>query len=201
MRRLLFGALVALAVVGLAGSPAAAHPFGPPSTAKVTVRGTSLTLVWHAAEDDWVALGQSLGAFDDPSTDLTGEQKLQRSSAVHQYLLERMTVRQSGRTCPGQLGELTDLLAAGATIVYECPVEVDLVRIKLAALMDLNEAYRTVLVGDSEALFTVTSPEQELRLHGSSVPGAVLPLAVGTALVLVAGVVVAIVLRRRRRSA
>jgi len=201
VRRLVFGALVALAVVGLAGSPAAAHPFGPPSTAKVTARGTSLTLVWHAAEDDWVALGQSVGAFDDPSTDLTGEQKLQRSSAVHRYLLDRMTVRQAGRPCPGRLGELTDLLAAGATIVFECPGKVDLVDIKLAALMDLNEAYRTVLVGDSEALFTVKTPERQLRLHGSSAPGAVLPLAIGTAVVLLAGAVVAVVLRRRRRAA
>jgi hypothetical protein len=200
VRRLVFGALVALAVIGLAGSPAAAHPFGPPSTAKVTARGESLTLVWHAAEDDWVALGQSLGAFDDPSTELTGEQKLQRSPAVHRYLLERMTVRQAGQPCPGRLGELTDLLAAGATIVYDCPAKVDQVLIKLAALMDLNEAYRTVLTGDSEALFTVTTPEQQLRFTGSSgVPGAVVPLAVGTGVVLLLGL--AYVGWRRRRSA
>ncbi|GAA1840754.1 hypothetical protein [Asanoa iriomotensis] len=200
MRRLVLGALVALALFGSA-APAAAHPFGPPSTAKVTVRGTSLTLVWHAAEDDWVALGQSLGAFDDPSTELTGEEKLQRSPAVHRYLLERMTVSQAGRPCPGELGELNDLLGTGATIEFECPAKIDEVKIKLAALMDLNDAYRTVLVGDSEALFTVTTPEQQVRLHGSAVPGAVLPLAIGTFAVVVLGVVAAVVLRRRRRSA
>ncbi|MDG4822982.1 hypothetical protein O7635_14100 [Asanoa sp. WMMD1127] len=199
MRRLVFGALGALALVGLLGSPAAAHPFGPPSTARVTVHGSSLTLVWHAAEDDWVALGQSVGAFDDPATDVTGEQKLQRSAAVHAYLLERMTVRQAGQPCPGELGELTDLLTEGATIEYACPARVDEVRIRLAALMDLDEAYRTVLVGDSEALFTVTTPEQQLRFTGSAGRGAVLWMAVGTGVVVLVGV--AFVLWRRRRSA
>ncbi|GIF72814.1 hypothetical protein [Asanoa siamensis] len=201
MRRLALGALVALAVVGLAGTPAAAHPFGPPSTAKVTARGSSLTLVWHAAEDDWVALGQSVGAFDDPATDVTGEQKLQRSPAVRDYLLARMTVRQAGVACPGTVGELKDLLSTGATLTYECPATVASVRIKLAALMDLNEAYRTVLVGDSEAMFTVASPEQDLVLHGSSRPAAVVPMAIGTAVVVLLAAVLWFFLRRRRRSA
>jgi hypothetical protein len=200
VRRFVLGALVALAAVGLAGAPAAAHPFGPPSTARVQVHGTSLTLVWHAAEDDWVALGQSVGAFDDPATDVTGEQKLQRSPAVRDYLLNRMTVRQADQTCRAELGELTDLLASGATIVYDCPARIDEVKIRLAALMDLNEAYRTVLVGDSEALFTATSPEQQVRFTGSSGLSTVLPLALGTVAVLLLGAVV-LVLRRRRRSA
>ncbi|GIF64571.1 hypothetical protein Ais01nite_26060 [Asanoa ishikariensis] len=200
MRRVLLGALVVLAVVGMAGTPATAHPFGPPSTANVTVHGSSLKLVWHAAEDDWVALGQSVGAFDDPATDVTGEQKLQRSPAVRTYLLDRMTVRQAGQGCPGSLHELTDVLATGATITYECPADVDEVKIRLAALMDLNEAYRTVLVGDSEALFTATSPEQQLRLSGSSSGlSTVLPLAIGTAVVVVLGLAALVVLRRRRR--
>ena len=66
-----------------------------------------------------MALGQSLGAFEDPASGavdrtLTGEQKLQRSPAVRDYLLERITVSQAGPALPGpSLGTLEQ--SAGVT--------------------------------------------------------------------------------------
>ena len=200
MRRLILGGLAALAIVAGTATPAAAHPFGPPSTAQATVRGTELTLVWHAAEDDWVALGQSLGAFDDPATDVTGEQKLQRSPAVREYLLKTTSVRQAGQPCEASLAELADLLAEGARFTFDCPAPVAEVDLRLSALMDLNEAYRTVLVGAGEAVFTAAQPAQQVRLTGSSGrPAALIPLAVGTGAALVVGAGVLLFLRARRR--
>ena len=200
MRRLLLGGLAALAIVAGTGTPAAAHPFGPPSTAQATVRGTELTLVWHAAEDDWVALGQSLGAFDEPATDVTGEQKLRRSPAVRDYLLKATTVRQAGQACSATLAELADLIADGARFTFDCPAPVAEVELRLAALMDLNEAYRTVLVGAGEAVFTAASPAQQVHLTASSGrPAALVPLAAGTGAVLMAGLGALLALRARRR--
>ncbi|WP_116949027.1 hypothetical protein [Jiangella endophytica] len=51
-----------------------AHPFGPPLVATLSTDGEQVTLQWVAAEDDWVSLGEHVGAFDVPDTDtLTGE--------------------------------------------------------------------------------------------------------------------------------
>jgi hypothetical protein len=189
------------------GTPAAAaaHPFGPPSTARVAVDGTTVTVAWHAAEDDWVALGQSLGAFADPTAALTGEQKLERSRAVRTYLLERITVRQDGTSCPGRLDTLSELLSRGARLTFDCPAPVVAVDIRVSALTDINTAYRTVLAADTpatpdQALFTAAQDTQRVRFTGAGgLPGAVVATAVGTG-VAAAGVLLWALLRRRRRT-
>ena len=206
----LLGAAAALAAVAVTATPAAAHPFGPPSTARTAAHGSELTLTWLAAEDDWVALGQSLGAFADPSTEITGEEKLRRSPAVRDYLLERMSVRQGGQPCHGRLAELANLLRDGARLTFECPATVGEVEIRLSALTDLNEAYRTVLVAETPAdpgqvLFTSAQPSHRVRFTASGTTGggaaAVAPLAIGTGAVVAGGAGLAFVLRRRRRVA
>ncbi|GAA5069359.1 hypothetical protein HNP84_008943 [Thermocatellispora tengchongensis] len=197
--------------LALALAPAAAaHPFGPPSTARIGAEGSRVTISWLAAEDDWVALGQSLGAFEDPSsgavsTQLTGEQKLARSPAVREYLLSRVAVTQAGRPCAAELAPLERLLAEGARFGFECPEPVTEVEVRIDALTDLNEAYRTVLTAETpatpdKAMLTAAADTQRVRFHPS--PGGGVPLAapiaaLAGALAALAGVV----LYRRRRPA
>lgn len=195
--------LVLTAVFLLAcATPAAAHPFGPPSTARIDADGTTVTLSWLAAEDDWVALGNSVGAFD-ASTTATGEEKLRRSPAVRGYLLDHVTVSQAGRVCPGELAPLADLVATGARFTFSCARPVSEVDVTLSALTDLNEAYRTVLTAETatpdRVLFTAATDTTRLRFSGggSGVTGAVAGLAIGT---LAAAVGVVVLMRRRRRS-
>lgn len=196
-------AAVAVPVALLAfAAPAAAHPFGPPSTARISAEGATVSLSWLAAEDDWVALGQSLGAFDDPTETLTGEQKLQRSPAVRDYLLERITVRQDGRPCDARLETLAALLTRGARLTFDCPAPVVEVEVTLDALTDLNEAYRTVLTVDqAPVLFTAERNTQQVRLAGggTGVGGTVVAVAAGTGAAVLLGVGV-LVMRRKARS-
>ena len=195
--------LVLTAVLVLVcAAPAAAHPFGPPSTARIDADGATVTLSWLAAEDDWVALGNSLGAFDS-SAAATGEEKLRRSPAVRDYLLDNITVSQAGRVCPGELAPLVDLAGSGARFTFSCAQPVSEVDVRLSALTDLNEAYRTVLTADTASpdrvLFTATRDTTRLRFSGggAGVTASVVGLAIGT-VVAAAGVLV--VARRRRRS-
>lgn len=201
IRRIVAAVAVPVALLALA-APAAAHPFGPPSTARISADDATVSLSWLAAEDDWVALGQSLGAFDDPTETLTGEQKLQRSPAVRDYLLERITVRQDGRPCDAGLATLAELLTKGARLTFDCPAPVVDVEVTLDVLTDLNEAYRTVLtVEEAPVLFTAERNTQQVRLAGggTGVGGTVVAVAVGTGAAALLGVGV-LVMRRRSRS-
>lgn len=201
-------ALAGIATLAVPAAPAAAHPFGPPSTARISADGTRVTITWWAAEDDWVALGQSLGAFEDPAAgpvaaDLTGEEKLARSVAVRDYLTGRIAVRQDGVACPATLLPLADLIRRGARLEFACPAPVTEIEVELAALTDLHTAYRTVLTADgpmtpAQALFTAAEPSHRVTLAGDGGgPSAVTGMAVGTATVLAAGLAVRAVRRRR----
>ncbi|GAA3740342.1 hypothetical protein GCM10022225_24420 [Plantactinospora mayteni] len=206
--------LAVLAGLAAPAPPAAAHPFGPPSTARISVHGSRVDLAWLAAEDDWVALGQSLGAFEDPglgtvATDLTGEQKLQRSPRVHDYLLDRITVRQDGTPCPGRLDTLDRLLSEGARLTFDCPADVVELDVTVGALTDLNQAYRTMLTSQTPAapdrtLFTAAEQTHRVRFTpgaGGLPPSTVRTLA-GVAAALLVGVAALVTVRRRRaRSA
>ncbi|MEU3164469.1 hypothetical protein [Streptosporangium sp. NPDC006930] len=209
--RTLAGALLVGALVGWA-APASAHPFGPPSTARIGADGSQVTISWLPAEDDWVALGQSLGAFEDPSTgtvstELTGEQKLGRSTALRDYLLEKITVAQAGRPCQSRLEELRALLVDGARFVFDCRSPVTEVEVTVAALTDLNTAYRTMLIADTPAtpeqtLFTEAVSTQRLSFSGTAEGGTswqTTGVAVGAA-VLLAGSGAFTMLRTRRRT-
>lgn len=202
---------VALAALVVPANPAAAHPFGPPSTARISVDGSRATITWLAAEDDWVALGQSLGAFEDPTlgpvaTNLTGEQKLQRSQRVRDYLLDHIAVRQGAARCPGRLATLDRLLDQGARLSFDCPDRVVDLEVTLAPLTDLNEAYRTMLTSQTPAtpgrtLFTATEPTHRLRFtaDGDGAFGRTAALA-GAGVALVGVVAALLVVRLRRRA-
>ncbi|MDG4787496.1 hypothetical protein O7626_16405 [Micromonospora sp. WMMD1102] len=202
--------LAALAVLAVPAPPAAAHPFGPPSTARISVHGSRVDLAWLAAEDDWVALGQSLGAFEDPApgavaTDLTGEQKLQRSPRVHDYLLERISVRQDGARCPGRLDTLDRLLDEGARLRFDCPAEVVDLDVTVGALTDLNEAYRTMLTSRTpaapeRALFTAAEQTHRVRFTPGSggLPRGTVGALAGVGAALLVGVAALVTVRLRR---
>ncbi|MEO3808561.1 hypothetical protein ABGB17_06135 [Sphaerisporangium sp. B11E5] len=204
-------AVVALAVLAIA-APAAAHPFGPPSTARISADGPEVTLTWLAAEDDWVALGQSLGAFEPPgagevSTTLTGEQKLQRSPAVRAYLLRHLEVTQQGHPCPATLHPLESLTTQGARLTYTCPHPVTTLTVTVGALTDLNENYRTMLTATtpatpSQTLFTATTPTQTLHFSPETAPSPVTTTALTTATTATAllGTLALLHLRHRRKT-
>ncbi|MFB6393167.1 hypothetical protein [Polymorphospora lycopeni] len=211
--RTLAGALLA-AAAGLVGAlslapaaPASAHPFGPPSTADVRVDGSRIELVWKAAEDDWVALGQSLGAFEDPTTGpvdvtLTGEQKLERSEAVRGYLLANLTVSQTGNACEGSLDTLDRLLERGARFTFDCPAPVTEVDVTLRTLTDLNPAYRTMLTAKAaptQTLFTAEATTHQIRFDpsGGGMTTAVTTVAAGTGVAAI-GIITFFLVRRRR---
>ncbi|MFD7895182.1 hypothetical protein [Streptomyces sp. NPDC059743] len=203
--------LAALAAPAPAAVAAVTHPFGPPSTARISADGSRVSIAWRASADDWVALGQSLGAFEDPasgavSTELTGEQKLQRSPAVHTYLLRHVTVAQNGRACEGHVSALERLLDEGARLTFDCPADLVEADVTVSLLTDLNESYRTVLMADGpatprQALFTAADRTQHLRFSatGGGVPGSVAAVAGGTAAAVLA-VVGVLFFRRNRRS-
>ncbi|MGJ6962068.1 hypothetical protein ACSDR0_09150 [Streptosporangium sp. G11] len=206
--RVLAGVLLVCALGGWA-TPAAAHPFGPPSTARIGADGSRVTISWFAAEDDWVALGQSIGAFEDPatgtvSTELTGEQKLERSPALRDYLLDRVTVAQGGRRCESRLEELRALVTDGARFVFDCRSPVTQVDVTVATLIDLNKAYRTMLVAETPATpgqTLLTEAESTRRLTFSGAGGSGMPpgtAVVVWAAVLLAGAGVLAMLWRRR---
>ncbi|WP_043618946.1 hypothetical protein [Nonomuraea candida] len=203
---LLIAVAVPVAVALVPAGAAAAHPFGPPSTARIGAEGNRVTLAWLPAEDDWVALGRSVGAFEDPATgtdtSLTGEQKLARSAAVRDYLLARIGVTQHGRPCAPELAPLERLLADGARFSFACPETVRDVDVRIGALADLHEAYRTMLTAETpaepaKALLTSAADTRRLRFDPSAAGG--VPLAApAVALVAVAGVLAAFLVRRRR---
>jgi hypothetical protein len=198
-------ALVAPLLEPAVASAARAHPFGPPSTARVSVDGSRLAVSWQAAEDDWVALGRHVGAFDGASPDVTGADLLRRSPAVRDYLLDRIAVNQGGRRCTGDLAALEDVLARGARLTFECPAPVAEVDLTVTALTDVDGAYRTVLRADTpatpdQALFTATAPTQHITFTasgGSGVRRSVVTVAIGAAAVLALGLVTWVFRRRR----
>jgi hypothetical protein len=167
-----------------------------------------VTLVWLPAEDDWVALGRSVGAFGDPSagtdTTLTGEQKLARSAAVRDYLLARVGVTQAGRPCAAELKPLERLLAEGARFSFACADPVAEVDVRIDALTDLHEAYRTVLTAETpatpaQAMLTAATGPQRLRFDPSATGGVSLAVP-AIALVAALGALAAFLVRGRRHA-
>ncbi|MFJ5841298.1 hypothetical protein ACIQGO_31885 [Streptomyces shenzhenensis] len=179
------------AFVGPAPS-AAAHPFGPPSTAEVSVQGSRVLLAWNTDKLDWVTLGQSLGAFDGQgrgsSPGASFEQRLRQSPAVRAYLLEHISVGQAGRPCRGTVvGAMKDFVGRGARLAFVCPAPVAEVDVTISALTDLHPAYRTMLTSKGPAepqqtLFTSARPTTHIRFtaSGGSVRRTVVAFSVGT---------------------
>ncbi|TKK87829.1 hypothetical protein FDA94_16820 [Herbidospora galbida] len=199
---LLFAAV--LPVLAALAGPASAHPFGAPPTARISATGTQVAIHYSASPDDWFALGTAKGAFKDPAPQLTGEEKLERSPVVRDYLLKTITVAQDGRPCPGRLASLVGVTDHGAQFDYDCGRPVDDLDVTLSALTDLDRNYRTVLVfappvEREQMLFTSTTPTQHLDFSASGVSAGVVGVALWLAFVVVAGVGGLVVLRTRRR--
>jgi hypothetical protein len=128
---------------------------------------------------------------------------------VHDYLLDRITVRQDGAPCPGRLATLDRLLRQGAQLSYRCPADVRELDVTVGALTDLNEAYRTMLTSATPAspdrsLFTAAESTHRVRFApgaGGLPDSTVRTLAgVGIGLLVAAAVLLGVRLRRRVRS-
>lgn len=174
-----------------------AHPFGPPLTATLSADGNQVTMQWVAAEDDWVSLGEHVGAFDVADADsLTGAQLLADSPAVSEYLLEHLAVAQEGTSCPGSI-EAIDPLGEGVRLVFECAAPASEVELTVAALTDINESYRTVVSNEGEtgSLFTAVTPTQPWDLDGSG--SSTLPLLIAAGALLAVAAVAGVLWWRR----
>ncbi|WP_445527383.1 hypothetical protein [Streptomyces cyslabdanicus] len=205
-------ALAVLAVFAGPAPSAAAHPFGPPSTARVSVQGSRLLLAWNTDKLDWVTLGQSLGVFDAQggggSPALSFEQRLRESPAVRAYLLKHIAVGQDGRPCRATVvGAMKDFPAQGAQLAFACPDPVVEVDVTISALTDLHPAYRTMLTSQGPAqsgqtLFTSAQPTAHVRFtaSGGSVRRTVAVFSAGT---LAAALAIGgwVLHRSRRRTA
>lgn len=204
-RYLLSAALVLAGVVGPGAFPAAAHPFGPPLTAEVSVDGSTVEVRWSGAEDDWMALGDVTGAFaatSDPAR--TGAEILTDSPQVRNYLLDNVSVHQESRSCAGEWVGIDDLLEDGAHLRFRCHQPPETVELTLTPLTDVNQAYRTVVrAGGQQILFTAAEPRHALDLSGTSGGGSqsrVLLLSSAGAVVLAGGLVWGASARRERTA-
>ena len=199
-------ALACLLLLGAgvgATAPASAHPFGPPLEARLAIDGGTVSLSWTGAEDDWVALGERTGAFDEPAAGRTGEELLAGSEPVLDYLAQRISVSHPTGTCEQSRLPVRDLLGEGARFAFACPPGLTRLDVELAVLTDLNEAYRTVLTtpGGQQLLFSVDSPVQEVDLGAATSPSpAGLVPVLGGSLALVAVTVAGVLLAHRRRQ-
>ncbi|SED58091.1 hypothetical protein [Jiangella alba] len=177
-----------------------AHPFGPPLVATLSADGDQVTLQWVAAEDDWVSLGEHVGAFDVPGADaLTGAELLARSPGVTDYLLEHLTVAQDGAACAGRV-DAVDPLGEGARLVFDCAAPVADVELTVSALTDLNESYRTVVStegSDAQTLFTADEPTRPWDFAAGDGTSSALPLLVAAGLLLLVGAVAGVFWWRR----
>jgi hypothetical protein len=203
-----------LTVQGLV--PAAAHPFGPPPVAEVTVDGDEVTVRWSAADDDLFALGRVSGAMDSaqvfvyedgaPVADPNGGSSTPwlATTAVANYLGSHIAVRHAGGSCSLK-GAATDVIKTqGVQLRYSCGSEVDVVQVRITALTELDQAYRTVSMtpGGQRALHTSDNPTRTLDLRPSVDPvvgtAALAPNAVLAVLLLSGAIGVAVFCRRPR---
>jgi len=202
-----------LTVQGLV--PAAAHPFGPPPVAEVTVDGDEVTVRWSAADDDLFALGRISGAMDGrqvfvyedgvPVADQNGESSTpwMDTKAVADYLGSHIAIRHGGSSCALQGVDTDAIETRGAKLRYSCGSDVDVVQVRITALTDLDPTYRTMSTtpGGQRALHTSDEPTRMLDLGRSTEPtgGTTTLLAGGgAASLLVAGASIALLRRRRR---
>lgn len=207
--------IVVLGLLLVDGTPASAHPFGPPPVARLQASGRELTISWSAAEDDYTTLGGALGVLDAQQTFVydadgqtvagpppTGEQltRLAGSAQLREYLTEHVSVRQDGEDCA--LGvEASRLATEGVQFVAACPRPVADLEVRVTLLQDLHPAYRTVGLVDgagTRTLFTESDPVRSLAFADAATSNAGWRTASAALVALVGAFVVGVVLRRRR---
>jgi hypothetical protein len=201
---LLAALLVAwLVAVGslLTATPASAHPFGEPQTARISADGSQVIMRWTSPPDDLLLLGGAVGAIPglrtyvfDSSPDGVPEQVgasdrelITSSPDVAAYMADHLAVRQGGQACEPDVS-LDDLMDDGALIVFECDRAVTDVEIEITMLTDFHESYRTAAIGaggmtPGRVLYTVDDPVHRWSFEpgdrGSSGTGAVPWVAAG----------------------
>ena len=212
-------ALVALGLLATA-SPALAHPFGPPPTARIAAEGRTVTIDWSATPDDAVAVGEKLGLMPPGSVAAyrqesaaqvapsgRDEAMLSASPRLAEYLTSAITVTQAGQLCPTTVPKIVDFVHTGARVVATCPAEVEQVDLRITMLHDVNKAYRTVAIGirtdPAQSVFTATTPMLTWRFGAepSSDRPWLLSVVIVVALVLGGVAAAVVVLSRRRHSA
>ena len=212
--RVVHGAALLLGMIVVGAFPAAAHPFGAPAAAEVSAEGRQVTVVWSAEPDDLVALGHHVGAFDgaaDHDHSHSAAQMLAGSPDVEKYLRQQIGVAQDGEPCDARTVETTQIAADGARMTFECAREIAAVEIRIAMLVDVDPAYRTLLrsgaageprravLTGASPLTTVTyppggAPAAPAGNLGGSVAGLPLgPLALAAALLAAAAAAAALV--------
>jgi hypothetical protein len=176
------GLLVGLLALVLLLVPAAAlaHPFGPPPTAYVTYEDDQVGVVWTAAYDDLLVIGEQLGLLREGTSDRfreaetqvapprSEEEALERSEGLRDYVHERIQVHQGDVRCEPRMA-LDDLGDQGVRTVHRCPHEVAEVRVEITMLHDVNTAYRTFALAEREtpgplAIFSVDQPAHVVDL-------------------------------------
>lgn len=185
--RAVAGCATALLVLAGSGSPAGAHPFGPPPTAIVSASTDRVAIEWAASPDDAMVVGMALGVLDDDSLDqylegpvqtappAAAEEALSASSELRDYLLERIAVAQDGAACAGSVDPVENFVRDGARVVYECPEPVETVDLRVTMLHDVHGAYRTFAITEGsghppQAAFTVDNPQHEWDFTATGAP-------------------------------
>ena len=217
-RRLLICALLGVLV---SAAPAAAHPFGPPPTARIRAQGRTITVEWVATPDDAVAIGERLGVMPAGSVaayrqesaaqvapSSADEARLSASPLLVDYLAAHITAEQDGARCTPRVAPVADFVHRGARVQLTCPRPVDTAVLSITMLHELNDAYRTVAVGTAtdpaQTVFTTSAPRSEWRFGvaaGGGRPGPGGVLAIGLAGGLAAAGATIAVQRRRRPPA
>jgi hypothetical protein len=182
MPRLVLGAALTLLTVLVTSSPVAqAHPFGPPPRAWLATDGPTVTIVWHAAYDDHLSIGEHLGyfasgtaeAYLDPTVQVAppraDEEELAASPALHDYLREHIVVEQGGERCDPEVLSTEGFVDEGARTRHHCAEPLDELTLRISMMHDINDAYRTFGLADGGApgpfaVFTVEEPEHEVVL-------------------------------------
>ena len=202
----------------LSATPAAAHPFGPPPTARISAQGRTITVDWSATPDDAVAIGERLGVMPAGSIaayrqesaaqvapSSQDEARLSASPLLAQYLAEHITAQQDGAPCTPQIDPIPDFVHAGARVDLVCPEPVEQAVLRITMLHALHPQYRTVAVGTrtdpAQSVFTATAPEHEWRFGVE--PGGPLGLGGLLAIGLGGGIVAAgatLAVQRSRRA-
>lgn len=210
--------LAAGAVLAAVASPAAAHPFGPPPTARITANGDTLTVAWSATPDDAVAIGEELGVMPEGSTaayrqdaaaqvapSAADEAALSASPALHAYIAERITAAQDGSPCRPEIPPISDFVHEGVRLLLRCPEPVTTVTLSITMLHDIHPAYRTLATGlgasPGQSVFTVEAPTHEWRFlipAGQRRTSLAAVVGVGAAAGVLAAV--AVLIWRRRRA-
>ncbi|HEX7189601.1 MAG TPA: hypothetical protein VF423_15380, partial [Actinomycetes bacterium] len=152
----LVGALVALTSTVALVSPVAAHPSHKPQTLRLSSDGPQVHVRWRAAPDDLGELALFLRIADGSRTlvyqdgelvpeesDGSDAELLAGSDQFPEYLLDHIQVRQESRSCEGMVTETKHLDHEGARLRFDCPDDVEQVKVTVTTMTDVDHEYRT----------------------------------------------------------